>query len=374
MKKTLFTLVAVPLVLLPVILLASCYLSELFLDADADDEPPMASLIISLGDGGTNRALISTDAPGNADYYEVVFKDPNVSTKFYQKAFSHGDQPGNRTITIPVGDYTGDTKAVLFAGCNDGTHYILLGIGYITQVDGAKLSERTDGHANTAFIGAGTHNITFTITALTGGITSPSSSTFEILGPTDDNYPAASQGTVTVSGVSYPTFPIPGYDYPSDDSTYTYNTSATSYLQKNIVGQYTVNLTSHSDAVIQTSAWTATATPYISGGGAPSGTIVCYAYGPTSSRGSVFSITNNICTFGFVVDVSSLVNSSDNGYYSVLIDAQVRALAPVSSSTYEVGSPVEWHIRGGIDDTTPDGAGSGDNFGALIILNVGASP
>jgi len=134
MKKTIFAVLAVLLVLM----LATCDIFEQPLatggDLVTEDGRPMASLTINFEGLGTSRALVAANAPGDADFYEVVFKDPNVADNYHVKNFVTSDSATNRTITIPVGDYTGDTKAVLFAGKDDGTYKILLGIGYITRV------------------------------------------------------------------------------------------------------------------------------------------------------------------------------------------------------------------------------------------------
>jgi len=376
MKKVIFTIFAVLLVSF----LITCDLFQLPPDTEeappdfTEDGRPMAHLTIGVRNDGVSRALIAGDAPGRSNFYEVVFKDPYDPDKFYQIDFDNTatSTPALRTITIPVGDYTGDTKAVLFAGKGDGTDKILLGIGYITQVDSKELALRTDGHAGTAYIDSGNHSVTFTITALTGN----SSSTFEILGPKEaygtDDYSAASPGTVPVVGIDYPTFPIPGEGYSSSDGTYTYSSSSASdYLDENIVGRYTVDLTNHSAAVILTAPWTAVANSW---GGATgvNGLVECHAFSTGGIEGSELSIESDVCKFDFVVDVSGL-NTSGDGLCSVLIDAPVRALAPMSGSTYQIGSPVPWHIRAGTDNNTPDGASTGTNYGALIILDVGGS-
>jgi hypothetical protein len=371
MKKTLLALFAVLLVLS----LAACDFFLLPPDTgdgwsrypDANDG--MVSLNINVGGGGTSRALDIDVAMGNADFYEVVFKGPD--NKFYEANWVSGTV----NITIPVGDYTGAEKATLFAGHYDGSDKILLGIGEIFEIDNDELSVRPGGLANTAFIGPGTHNVTFKVRALKTSVTTDkATSSFQILGPTSPtNYETGSAGpnpTITVGGgTTYPIFPIP-------PRPYTNPTGSFSDVSTNIIGQYTVDLTSHSAAVILDGNWSATvvqytgpAATYTLGGAtasADTGTITC----PAENAGALLSISNNVCTFKFMVDLS-VVGGTD-GLFQVLIKAPVRALAPISGSTYGTGTPVTWHIMGGAVKTMPDG-GAGTS-GALIILDVGGTP
>jgi len=383
MKKTIFALFAVLLVLM----MATCDLFELPIAAESNlplvtpDGRPAANLTINFE--STSRALVASDAPAAADFYEVVFKDPSASLPddYHVKSFGLSAAAATRTITIPVGDYTGDTKAVIFAGKDDGGDKILLGIGYITSVDGTALASRPGGLANTAYIESGSHTVTFTIAALESAVTTnKATSKFQILGPTaatttNYNYATTTSGTnptitVTAGSVAYPIFPVPPRLYANPDALFT-NES------KNIIGQYTVNLTAHSAAVKLNSAWTVTAAQwsggaatYTTGGGtaaAGTGAITCTAEGTTP--GSLLSIATNVCTFKFLVNVSAA--SGTDGLCQVLIDAPVKALAPPSPAPTYHGTETTWHIRAGTNSAGYDGASSGANTGALIILDVG---
>jgi len=385
MKKALFVLFAVLLASF----LASCDLFQL--PPTTEKAPPdfmedgrqMVSLSINVVDKGTNRALVAADARNIANYYEVVFRNPDTTgapNYYYVKNFNASDTQANRTITIPVGDYTGDARAVIFAGKDDGTDKILLGIGNITQVDGIELASRNDGHANEAYIHSGAHNITFTITELTGGASATqSSSTFKILGPAE--YVTGNVGDnprIEVSDVTYPIFPIPPKGTTNADDSFT-------NIGGNMIGEYTVNLTAHSAAVKISGNWTVTAAPfsggpatYTTGGTAASAMTVtgagvtCTAEGTTP--GSELSIAANVCTFRFMIN--DLTAVTGNGLCQVLIDAPVKALAPPATAIYNDGAggtPTLWHIRGGIVKNGYDGASSGINHGALIILDVGYS-
>ena len=182
---------------------------------------------------------------------------------------------------------------------------------------------------------------------------------------------AASIPTITASGVAYPIFPIPPRLYANPDALFTNEA-------KNIIGQYTVNLTTHSAAVKLIGNWTVTAAQW-SGGSATytadsttasagTGTITCTAEG--SPAGSTLTIVSNVCSFKFLVNVSA--GGGTDGLCQVLIDAPVKALAPSSPTpTYHpAAGETLWHIRAGIDDTDYDGS-STTSVGALIILDVG---
>jgi len=376
MKKTVFALFAVLLVLM----MAACDLFDQPLDTESvqfmDDGRPAANLTIRFE--STSRALVAADAPGNADFYEVVFKDPDTASnpdKYYVKSFSTADSQANRTITIPAGDYTSDAKAVIFAG-KDGADKILLGIGDITSVDGNAIN------AGPATIGTGKHTVTFKITALTAGVTTPqSTSTFRILGPDPTTGTSYATGTthdnptitITSGGAVIPIFPIPPKGTANGDTSFT-NTAA------NIIGEYTVNLTSHSAAVKLSGTWNVTPTSFTGGAATYTGTstsksgftgtgsVICTAEG--SPAGSQLNVSSNILSLKFIVDVTD-TNITGNGLCQVLIDVPVKALAPATPTPTYVGTETTWHIRPGINAAGYDGSSATPNTGALIILDIG---
>ena len=362
MKKTLFTLFAVLLVLLPVILMATCYLFEL--PPNNDERQSMVRLTINPGDGGTDRALNRDLAVDNANFYEVVFKSGTTAPfTYYQAEWNSGD--GH--ITIPIGDYTGAERAVLFAGHDASDVKILLGVGEITEIDSTSLDDMPD---NIAYIGPGSHTITFTVTALVSGVKADkATSTFKILGPTNPtNYATGNSGTgptITVSSVNYPVFPVPASSHSNPDTDF-------ENVAGNIIGEYTFTLPHRAAIILGSAGWGATASPYNPAGlSAPdspiSGNVTCAPDGANTLPGSG---TN--CPFKFMVNVTG---AGTSGLCSVLLDAPVHALSPTAlkapSYTTPGGNTVEWHIRGGIDNTIPDGASSGTDDGALIILAVG---
>jgi len=385
MKKILFALFAILLSSF----LATCDLFQLPPKADdalpglTENERPMASLTINFE--GTSRALINTDAPANANFYEVVFKDPNPGNPddYYVKSFdlTAASTPALRTITIPAGDYTGSTKAVLFAGHYDGADYILLGIGIIDVIDTYQLALRPT-HTGTAYLDSGSHSVTFKITALTSAVTAAqTNSSFKILGPTSDtgtskDFSTGDTGnnpTITVGGIEYPIFPIPPMNYANVGTNFLNET-------ENMIGQYTVDLTTHSAAVkLDASGWTVTAGPFLGtsptyttgGGAAPIMTVNGAGVTCTGDTPTTLSILSDVCTFKFMVD--DLTNVTGNGLCQVLIDAPVHALATASTATYH-GTATQWHIRPGIGANAYDGDNMGDNKGALIILDVGGPP
>jgi len=331
MKKTVFALFAVLLA----VLLVTC---DLFGPSSGTEEAlftedgrPMVRLTISVGNIGVSRALTTTQAQSAVDYYEVVFKDPKGV--LHQEAWDSG----TTSITIPVGNYTGATKAVVFAGVkSDKT---LLAVGIITAVDGNLIG------AGDAIIKSDTNSVTFTLSPLTNAVsTNKASTTFKIIGPTKDSvdefdYSTANANSipVTLSGGTYPVFCVPGGNYANTDSS-------PANLAENIVGSYSVD-NPYFDGVILAAAWSATSGNY-SGGGETGVTVVV-----DPADDTVGDPING--EFIFLIDASSC----GDGLSKVYIDVPVYALG---------NTDITWHIKGGTTNSDPDG-GAGTNGGAVLL-------
>jgi hypothetical protein len=340
MKKTLFALFAVLLASF----LATCDLLEPPPEKAPPDSTEDGMVRLTVNVAGVSRALTTSNAQaaGAVNYYEVVFKS---GTNFYQTEFASGT---SGTITIPFGNYPTAADAVMFAGNKVGNDYTLLAVGVITAV--------TPGPGTA--INASTTGVTFTLSALKNNVNYTATSTFQIMGPT--NYDTASMGTkqVTDNSVTYPVFPIPQAGFSNADTTFT-NTAG------NIVAKYSLTIPNNDAVILEASNWTATPTPYTAGG---------------NETGTTVEITEDIitypintalpnqCVFTFLVDVGSGSGAVD-GLCAVSIDAPVYALSTTAITTW--GSPptltLVWHIRGGIDDSIPDGIGGN---GAPVILGV----
>jgi len=354
MKKTVFALFAVLLVLS----LATCDLLEVPQAAKSvnEDGQVMKTITIKVEGVGVPRALNKTNAttagPGAADYYEVVFKS---GTKYYEVAWD--DTDGSATITIPIANYanTGN-DAILFAGLK--SNKTLLGVGTIsTTVGGA-------GAGSNSNVTAATTGVTFTVTALTNGISNiAASSTFKITGPTNDvvhgrNYATTATGNTPAIAVG-PIFPIPGVE---SGTAYSNPTSAAG---GDITAEYSVTIP-HNSGVILQGAWSAT--PVTLGSWPETAATGTVAYVPTAkTTGSALDATT---VFAFEINVSSV---TVNGVCAFNILAPVRALS--NTATYENTSdvanqtPFEWNIRGGTDPNTADDGTTGN--GAAVILGVG---
>jgi len=353
MKKTVFALFAVLLVLS----LATCDLLEVPQAAKSvnEDGQVMKTITIKVEGVGVPRALNKTNAttagPGAADYYEVVFKS---GTKYYEVAWD--DTDGSATITIPIANYanTGN-DAILFAGLK--SNKTLLGVGTIsTTVGGA-------GAGSNSNVTAATTGVTFTVTALTNGISNiAASSTFKITGPTNDvvhgrNYATTATGNTPAIAVG-PIFPIPGVE---SGTAYSNPTSAAG---GDITAEYSVTIP-HNSGVILQAAWSITPvilSPWPGPEAAAGGGAV--AYTPTAKTNNAALSATTV--FDFSINVSAVTS---DGLCAFTIDAPVRALS--STATYEnsnAQTPFVWHIRGGTDNANAD---DGSGTGAAVVLAVG---
>jgi hypothetical protein len=370
-RKTIFALFAVLLVLL----LAACDFIELP-RGGGDDLPNipndgMVSLTIGVGGGGTGRALTTDLAKAGVNYYEVVFKSGST---LYQIGFNSGDPPLDRTISLPVGNYSGPESAVMFAGNKNlsGTDYTLLAIGVIdsTVTGGSTVP-------NSGLIASNTTQITFLLSAITNDVnTNQVTSTFKIVGPTSandgsGNYATAGAGSIpTTIDTRYPVFRVPPAAYINTDTTFTYDSGDPSYLLENIVGSYTFNNANFAGVGLASGGWTATPAPYSGGGETPVTGVVIH---PESLIPGV-KIDTIGGVFNFVVDVSGA--SATPGLCAVSIDVQVYALGATAlkAPSYSPGPTITWHIRGGSINTDPDEGKDlppNGSAGGAVLLGVG---
>ena len=360
MKRRFFAVFAVLLVLM----LATCDLIEQPLTTGgglaSPDGQPMVSLTISVGSRVKSRSLTLQQAVDGVDYYEVVFKSPS-SGLLYQVDW---DGTGTKSLTIPIGNYTGEENAVVFAG--DGTTKTLLAIGVITHCN----NQDNPGTDPVGLITRNTTEVTFELKPLENNITKTiHNTTFKIIGPTefgsygeksyatDDLYSLATPNTPeTDETPSYPVFSIPpgGYSNPGGN---TYGPDP-EYLKKNIVGSYKV------------------LNPYFAGRHLETLTVSSTGYTDDSHSGASIDVNHPASSievdsqgngdFNFVINVSGLANGA-TGLSKVWIEAKVYAFG----TTAETGTPIEWTIIGGTNNSDPDKGPSADDLGGAVILAVG---
>jgi len=378
MKKTLFALFAVLLVLLPVILLATCDLLEP--PPDTEEPPPdgMVRLAVNVVDGSAGRALTSGLGSVAANYYEVVFYD---GADYYQTTWvkdGGSGTSGKGEITVQGGhDYGGAANAILFAGTS-ATDKTLLGVGILTSV-----TPPNSTHPTT--ISMSTTSVTFTVNSLGNDVNNiPSgtqgASTFQITGPTSSSDSDAKDyrtiSTSTTFGTDiiprttdgYAKFRIPGYD----------TTAPAVYgSASNVTATYSFDVPYNAQVIADGSPTAAVfAQSGVTGetaGTAAAGTITCAA--TVGSTTQVSSTTTFTTTLNLVIDVTGL-GSGENGCYGLLINRPVypyRTTTAAMTTPYansEKTTPTPWHIRGGSVLTDPDGAATAGN-GARVLLVVG---
>jgi len=342
MKKTVFALFAVILVLS----LATCDLLDSPVAKSVAPEG-MATLTINVKDGGTGRALTTTNAPLAADYYEVIFL---TGGKYYQMAWDKTTYPtASPSITIPTANYNGSggNDAVLFAGTQ--TDKILLGVGVLSTTN----------------IPAGTTSVTFTVGALKSVVDNTINSAFKITSPTNDG---AGHSYATSTGITYsatggvPIFPIPGTGY-----------DPTSGTAEDVIATWTVAVPNSSYVKYGTTAWSVVPTTITWPGTetAYGGTLT---YDPRAKTAGAELESSTV----FTIDITVPNTGTPAGVCGFYINVPVRAFGngltfeantpggtPVSSATT---TPTAWVIRGGTSITAAD-AGSG--VGAVVILGVG---
>jgi len=391
MKKALFALLAVPLVLLPVILLAACDLFERPLSTGSGQA--MARLSINPGSRSTSRALTTDLAIENADYYEVVFHAPNGL--FYQAEW---DDDGTGWIAIPVGDYTGvadgetctdgieKAGAVMFAGkrvkINDEYDYTLLAIGVISSVEDV---DTTINSSSPYEIKTSTKSVTFTLHALendvndTNGTSGTGASTFQILAPTSFSTNDGTKAITKESG--YPVFSVPAIAYTEDNTSVrpAYDTSGSDF----ITGLYKVNCGDDNSlfkGVKLKGDWEVSSPK-------DAYTIFTANDGLTGVVGVPMKPdADAVLDDGEFVFYINLGSSPGTGYCKIFIDVPVNALSATAKHAdpnNSGSSTIEWHIRGGIDNTNLDegilvetalGSGKYGSTGGAVILKIVSNP
>ena len=361
MKKTLFALFAVLLVLLPVILLATCDLLEP--PPDTEEPPPdgMVRLAVNVVDGSAGRALTTDNAPSEADYYEVIFL---TDGRYYQMAWDKTNNPTTSpSITIPTADYNGSggNDAVLFAGKE--ADKILLGVGTLSTTN----------------IQESTKSVSFTVGALKSVVDDTGSSAFKIISPSNDgnshSYVTGADGAAGTLKVDYtPIFPIPQAGYVAGS-----NPSSTSEA---ITGEWTVTIPNPGYVKLATGGWSVVPVTSITpntttafGGTTPT-------YTPTtpdnsSAVGSAISATTTaVFTFDIVVPATGTpgvtgfyINVPVRAFDNTITNYEATILNGTTVSTATT-LPITWNIRGGTDITVADTTVT-NNTGAVIILGVG---
>ena len=350
MKKTIFASFAVLLLLSLLVVTCDVFSSPPDTEDDlpwfTEDGRPMAHLTVKLADSyGAGRALFLDQAKNNTDAYEVAFLDS--SGAIHRKYFTGV----STTMAVPIDDYPGSSRAVVFAG--RGSDTTLLGIGNISEIgySSGNVSGATE-------ITATTNSVTFRLVALTNNVKKGSESTFHILGPT--GYSTETGTNIEDSGEGYPIFAIPGTSHSNvaDSTRPSFDTT------NNIVGQFEFlcgtdnanygGVKLHGDWFVGSSAFT--------GGGrlGTSSGLFTEARSPESS-----ALMPSSGKFYFNIHSSSV---SSDGFSTLYIDVPVSAIQYNPSDT--TNSKV-WHIKGGLNNTAVDYGKTSNSTGGAVVLKVG---
>jgi len=318
MKKTLFALFAVMLVLLMVACDDFAQLGYGNAPQYTEDGRQMVTLTINVGDNGTSRALIGTGtvAKDASTKYEVAFYD---GSDYYRTELTSS----GGTITVPEGSYAGANKAVMFAGTNTNT---LLAVGVITANNG----------------GGGVGDVTPTTTSVTFTL-SPLTSEFKIDKGT---------GTFVVSDATYTSYPVFSITNGTTGikGQFTFG-GPTANFNGVKIGTWTVS----SAADTAFAPYESAALPYITTAGATPGTDV------------LLSSTSGVFTF----DIS--LGSVADKFSKIFIDVPVVAIDNIAGKTAGSNTitttPPTWHINGGLTNANLD---DGTTIsGGAVVLKVG---
>jgi len=364
MKKTIFALFAVLLVLLMV----TCDFFEQ--PHNTDDGLPdltqggMMRLDINVGNDGTGRSLTvgqAEDATTGVNYYEVAFKDPGGST-MYRLAWPKG--VGIQTIYVPLGTYNTADKAVLFAGYKDplnldeNTNKTLLAVGVITAVNGTAGTTITPS----------TTSVTFTMSSLLNDVNFTKSgagaSSFQITGPTtggtDYSTPNYGIGKLSLSATeSYPMFRIP-------EGGYTNTGSATAPdSDTDITATYKINCGTAG----------ANNANYL-------GVVVASPGGDIPSKGYPISEIQGLSVIGKFTNLTVGNAVPSDGKFELLIDVKTNVNPSIGLSRLSIEVPVYpinatynpglWFIRGGKEQGRLDeGITASNPIGGAVLLSVG---
>jgi hypothetical protein len=305
MKKTLFAILAL---LFTIVLIATCDLLEEPSGVVDDDSPrftpdgrPMVRVTLDLGNGGASRALIASYAEEDTKDYEVVFLD-STTQQIYRRQWSKPTT--SVTLSIPVGDYAGADKAVVFAG----TSNTLLAVGRISSIG----TELVTDHAQ---INEGNNYVTFTLHRLESYGGTSDTHSFSIVGG----------GSTTKETI--------------DDSFFAFEVPSSS---NSITGQYKIYgsaLTNYEGIRIKESWSSSSSTAFTTSS-------IAKLEGDVTVNGpATYNSSDKLPQDGnltFTIDTS---NVEEPGYSMIYINVPVLAINGSSSTDNNSIIPGEWYIR-----------------------------
>jgi hypothetical protein len=320
----------------------------------------MAHLTVNIGNNAGNksasRALTTTLAQGNVNYYEVAFKDPgydgSANTKIYRYCWD-ANNTSTKKIAVPRSTtpttYTGPTKAVLFAGYIDGNGIkTLLAVGEITATSDDGI---TDNHQNSTEITVNTKSVTFTLAALENDVNSnkvaPNASTFQVLGPTA--YATPTKGIEEIpgpNGETFPVFAVPSHGTQNDVDSSTDTPS----VATNILVEYKVDCANFAGVKINATNWVSSL-PYEDYFGVE-GVKVGITPKPSPVRGAQVP-----SSFKFLIDVENDNNNdpiTKDGLSMIIIDVPVIAIEIDATDMGDAEAGGTWYIRGGLSNDEVD--------------------
>jgi len=300
-----------------------------------EDGRPLVTLDI-----GANRSRALTDALARAgtDYFEVTFQE---NGNIYRASW---DYTKRGRIKVPAATYTGASNAILFAGTqSDKT---LLAIGIITEQD----SGGTPG-----VITATTRQVTFTLYPLLSNIQASNASTFQILTPTSHETITQTSGfpTANINGKNYPLFQIPREQVVTASYAITTATPTTG------IGTYVPGIHVISQATIFS---TGLYTPSKNG---LDGDKPVALTGPITTNfptiGLNWAGTPTAGLIGF-----SIPAQTQRGLSRLSFELPVCAIIDTAAT-----NPIEWYIRGGLNNGQLDeGGGAINSLGGAVLLGV----
>jgi len=384
MKKTIFALFAVLLALS----LATCDLLDPEDGGRSVAEKGMVSLTINIKDGNTSRAVSSSTAPGATTKYEVVFKDTADNQLYRFTANGTTSVP----VKIPMVNYVNTAEAIVFAGTSGNT---LLGIGIITEytTKTAPTVPVSVLPGGTITVDDETNGITFTLTALTSGVTAGLGSSFHLVGPTNassadpksqGNFSTTGGGAAAIGNKSgIPLFNLPAGKFTNTGSNDPVpigsgNTSldvSTINTTTSIVGRYTitcgVNGNNYKGAIINPAGgWTVNSSATITEVGSdPKIAVPVTKLFPRNADTAMPSDGS----FYFNINLAAI---ETGGYSKIVVEVPVVAISTGNGINYAGGSQsaIAWTIKGGTDDAKFDGyeytASIPETDGGAVLLFV----
>jgi len=318
---------------------------------------------LTVDTGGTDRALTQALAQAGVDFFEVTFHDTNGSNDAVYRSSWDFAQTGR--VLVPEGTYnntTGTNTSLLFAGRqSDKT---LLAIGIATAIDGTPPSGDYKIETNTK-------TVSFTLVGLTtdvhGKAQGSSASTFSSFLITQANYiTSTNYETKVLPTAKFSDKNIPIFEIPNTGT-------ATASYKIGIPGTTGTNFTN--PFANYTGLKLRSAIRFFNAGVSVAGNVLSPVKLPTIAATAPLYNANPLVSFpagGEIQITFTAPTSAQNGLSKFALEIPVFAINGTNS-------PIEWVIRGGLQNSSFDegtapaspGPGDKDSIGGTILLGVG---